>query len=307
MSDEATRFRRMQDLPSTHLLGAGTSLCAGCGGLGAFRELYEVLGEKSVVVNAAGCMSLLATYPYTPFRGSWLYSAMASAPAGAQGVRDALDILRAKGRMSADDDLRVVVLTGDGSASGMGLSATSAAIDRGLDFVYLCYDNEGYGNTGQQTSAATPHGARTATDTGPRGTPGLKKDLFGIWAAHRPAYAATVIGAEPVDLARKVERAARASGPRLLLALTPCPTGWGFDPKDTIEIGRLAVRTGVFPLKEYADGRVLHTKPPRPRLPVEAYLRTQQRFAHLFEPRRDEATLREIQAAVDAYWGGVPA
>ena len=299
------RVRRMQDLPSTHLLGTGTSLCAGCGGLQAFREVYELLGEKTVVVNAAGCMTLLAVYPFTPFRGSWLYTSMASAPAGAQGVRDALDLLRAKGRMAAEEDLRVVVLAGDGSAYGMGLSATSAAIDRGLDFVYLCYDNEGYGNTGQQTSAATPHAARTATDTGSRGYPGLKKDLFGIWAAHRPAYAATVIGAEPVDLARKVERAARASGPRLLLALTPCPTGWGFDPKDTIEIGRLAVRTGIFPLKEYQGGRVVHTKTPRPRLPVETYLRTQQRFAHLFEPARDEAALREIQAAVDAYWEGV--
>jgi pyruvate ferredoxin oxidoreductase beta subunit len=300
-----TRVRRMQDLPSTHLLGTGTSLCAGCGGLQAFREVYELLGEKTVVVNAAGCMTLLAVYPFTPFRGSWLYTSMASAPAGAQGVRDALDLLRAKGRMPADDDLRVVVLAGDGSSYGMGLSATSAAIDRGLDFVYLCYDNEGYGNTGQQTSAATPHAARTATDAGPRGYPGLKKDLFGIWAAHRPAYAATVIGAEPVDLARKVERAARATGPRLLLALTPCPTGWGFDPKDAIEIGRLAVRTGLFPLKEYRDGRVVHTKTPRPRIPVEAYLRTQRRFAHLFEPVRDETALREIQAAVDAYWEGV--
>lgn len=300
------RVRRMQELPSTHLLGAGTAMCAGCGGLQAFREVYELLGERTVVVNAAGCMTLLAVYPFTPFRGSWLYTSMASAPAGAQGVRDALDLLRAKGRMPPEDDLRVVVLSGDGAAYGMGLSATSAAIDRGLDFVYLCYDNEGYGNTGQQTSAATPRGARTATDTGSRGYPGRKKDLFGIWAAHRPAYAATVIGSEPVDLARKVERAARAPGPRLLLALTPCPTGWGFDPKDTVEIGRLAVRTGIFPLKEYEGGRVVHTKVPRPRLPVDAYLRTQQRFAHLFEPARDEATLREIQAAVDAYWAAVP-
>ena len=298
-------IKSMKDLPSTHLLGTGTAMCAGCGGLQAIHEIYDLVGAKSVFVNAAGCMTLLATYPFTPFRGGWLYTSMASASAGAQGVRDALDILVRKGRLAPEEDMTAVVLAGDGSSYGMGLSATSAAIDRGLDFVYLCYDNEGYGNTGQQTSAATPHAARTATDTGPRGYPGLKKDLFGIWAAHRPAYAATVIGAEPVDLARKVERAARASGPRLLLALTPCPTGWGFDPKDTIEIGRLAVRTGVFPLKEYQGGRVVHTKTPRPRLPVEVYLRTQQRFAHLFEPARDEATLREIQAAVDAYWEGV--
>ena len=302
---EQTRFRRMQDLPSTHLLGTGTSMCAGCGGLGAVRELYEVIGEKSVVVNAAGCMSLLATYPYTPFRGSWLYTAMASAPAGAQGVRDALDILRAKGRLAADEDLRVVVLTGDGAASGMGLSATSAAIDRGLDFIYLCYDNEGYGNTGQQSSATTPHGARTATDRGPRGNPGVKKDLFAVWAAHRPAYVATVIAAEPVDLARKIEKARSLRGPRLLLALAPCPPGWGFDPKDAIEIGRLAVRTGVWPLREYVDGRVVHTKHYRPRSPVEEYLVRQRRFAHLFEPHRDEATLAEIQRAVDEYCAAV--
>jgi pyruvate ferredoxin oxidoreductase beta subunit len=301
-SGETTHFRRMKDLPSTHILGTGTSLCAGCGGLQAFREVYELLGDKSVVVNAAGCMTLLAVYPFTPFRGSWLYTSMASAPAGAQGVRDALDLLRAKGRLPAEEDLRVVVLSGDGAAYGMGLSATSAAIDRGLDFLYLCYDNEGYGNTGQQTSAATPHGARTATDLGARGYPGVKKDLFAIWVANRPAYAATLIGAEPVDLARKVERAARTKGPRLLLALTPCPTGWGFDPKDTIEIGRLAVRTGLFPLREYVDGRVTHTWRPRPRLPVETYLRTQRRFAHLFEPARDEETLRTIQQAVDTYW-----
>jgi pyruvate ferredoxin oxidoreductase beta subunit len=113
---------------------------------------------------------------------------------------------------------------------------------------------------------------------------------------------ATVIAAEPVDLARKVEKAARLSGPRLLLALAPCPPGWGFEPEHAVEIGRLAVRSGVWPLKEWEDGRVVHTKTPRPRVPVEEYLRLQRRFAHLFEPARDEATLTEIQRRVDAYW-----
>jgi pyruvate ferredoxin oxidoreductase beta subunit len=295
-------IRSIRDLPSAHLLGAGTSLCAGCGGLLAFREIYDLLGPKTVVVNAAGCMSLLAVYPFTPFRGSWLYTSMASAPAGAQGVRDALDLLVARGRIPREEDLDVVVLTGDGSAYGMGLSATSAAIDRGLDFLYVCYDNEGYGNTGQQASAATPHAARTATSGGPRGYPGWKKDLFALWTANRPTYAATVIGSEPVDLARKVEKARRLRGPRLLLALAPCPTGWGFDPQDAVEIGRLAVATGVFPLAEWEDGRTTHTRVRRPRLPVEEYLRRQGRFAHLFEPARDEALLAEIQARVDAYW-----
>ena len=300
-----TIIRRMKDLPSTHLLGTGTPMCAGCGGLEALHEIYDVLGSNTVFVNAAGCMTLLSVYPFTPFRGSWLYTAMASAPAGAQGVRDALDILKQQGRVSEAEDLQVVVLTGDGAAYGMGLSATSGAIERNLDFLYICYDNEGYGNTGQQYSGATPHGAQTATSQGSRGYPGYKKDLFAIWAAHKPAYVATAIGAEPLDLARKIEKAKALKGPRFILALAPCPTGWDYDPKDTVEIGKLAVKTGVWPLKEYVDGKVVHTKIPREREPVENYLKLQGRFQHLFEPVRNDRLINEIQARVDQYWQAV--
>jgi len=300
-----TQFESSKPLPSVHLLGSGTPMCAGCGGLEAVHEVYDILGAKTVFVNAAGCLTLLATYPFTPFRGSWLYTAMASAPAGAQGVRDALDVLLAQGRIPPEEDLQVVVLTGDGSAYGMGLSATSSAMERGLNFLYLCYDNEGFGNTGQQYSEATPHAAHTATSLGRAGFTGYKKDLFAIWTAHRPAYAATVVGAEPLDLTRKIEKARDLKGPRLILTLAPCPPGWGFDPKESVEIGRLAVKTGLWPLKEYVDGRVTHTKIPHPRLPVEDYLKRQSRFAHLFTPTRNDALLQEIQANVDAYWAGV--
>ncbi len=303
MSDR--KFNRMKDLPSTHLLGGGTAACAGCGGLEAIHQIYDLIGEKSIFVNAAGCMTMLSIYPFTPFKGSWLYTAMASAPAGAQGVRDALDILLEQKRIEADDDLTTVVLTGDGSAYGMGLSATSGAIERGLDFLYLCYDNEGYGNTGQQYSEATPHGARTSTSTGPQGYPGYKKSLFDIWVANRPAYAATVIGAEPLDLARKIEKAMQFKGPKMITALAPCPTGWGYDPEDSVKIGELAVKTGVWPLKEYVDGRVVHTKQPRRLIPVEEYLKLQSRFDHLFEPERNETILGEIQQRVDRYWESV--
>lgn len=305
MNEHVTRFRSTRDLPSLHLLGTGTPMCAGCGGLEALHQIYDLLGERSLILNAAGCMTLLSVYPFTPFRGSWLYTAMASAPAGAQGARDALDILLAQGRLPPEEDLRVVVLTGDGTAYGIGLSATSGAIERGLDFLYIVYDNEGYANTGQQYSGATPHAALTATSRRGAGFSGEKKDLFAIWVAHRPAYAATLIGAEPLDLARKVEQALAIRGPKLLLALAPCPTGWDFDPQRTVEIGRLAVQTGVWPLKEYRDGQVVHTKVPRERKPVEDYLRTQGRFRHLFEPERREDLLTAWQAGVDAYWEAV--
>ena len=301
-------IKRMKDLPSTHLLGTGTPMCSGCGGLEALHQIYDVLGENTVFVNAAGCMTLLSVYPFTPFRGSWLYTAMASAPAGAQGVRDALDILIQQGRLPPEEDLQVVVLTGDGSAYGMGLSATSGAMDRDLDFIYVCYDNEGYGNTGQQYSSATPHGATTATSRGSRGSrgyPGYKKDLFAVWSAHRPSYVATVIGSEPLDLAKKIEKARDMRGPRMIIALSPCPTGWDYDPRESVEIGRLAVKTGVWPLKEYENGVVTHTRVPRERPPVDDYLQLQGRFRHLFQPGRDEALLADIQGRVDDYWAEV--
>ena len=295
-------IRRMKELPSTHLLGTGTPMCAGCGGLEALHEIYDILGEKTVFTNAAGCMTLLSVYPFTPFRGSWLYTAMASAPAGAQGIRDALDILLEKKRIAPEDDLQVVTLTGDGSAYGMGLSATSGTIDRNLDYLYICYDNEGYGNTGQQYSEATPHAARTSTSKGSHGFPGFKKDLFSIWAANNPAYVATVIGAEPLDLAKKIQKVKNMKGPRMVIALSPCPTGWDFDPQFAADIGKLAVDTGVWPLKEYVDGKITHTKIPHHRKPVEEYLKSQGRFKHLFHPQRDEAMINDIQARVDAYW-----
>jgi pyruvate ferredoxin oxidoreductase beta subunit len=111
-----------------------------------------------------------------------------------------------------------------------------------------------------------------------------------------------VVGAEPLDLARKVEKAMAASGPRLLLALAPCPTGWGYDAAETVEIGKLAVQTGIWPLREYEKGRVVHTRIPKKRLPVEAYLKRQKRFSHLFKPEPKKELIADIQARVDRYW-----
>jgi len=307
VSRDPRAYRNLKELAREEFVLPGTALCAGCGGLEALRLVAKVLGDRVVYVNAAGCFTMLAVFPYTPFRGSWLYTTMASAPAGAQGIRDALDVLVARGRLGPDEDVEVVVVAGDGATYDMGLSATSGAVWRGLDFWYLCYDNESYGNTGVQMSSATPYAARTETTpvTGrtPHGMDRRRKDLFEIWRAHRPGYLATVSPRYPLDLARKVEKAKSVRGPKLFLAAAPCPTGWEFDPATTFHVARLQVETGLFPLKEAAaDGPVTHTYVPRARRPVEEYLRAQGRFRHLFEPARQEAVIARIQADVDAYW-----
>lgn len=302
-------FHNLKELPREDLLVPGSPLCAGCGGLGTLRQFLKVLDGPVVVVNAAGCLTLMAVYPFTPLRTSWLYTTMGSAAAGAQGVRDALDVLIARGRLPRSEDLEVVVVGGDGSTLDIGLSSLSGAIHRGLDFWYLCYDNEGYGNTGFQMSSSSPFGSRTTTTplsaAHAEGTVQRKKDIFAIWLAHHPLYVATLSAADPVDLADKVQRARQFRGPKLFTALAACPTGWGFDPAESFRVARLALECGVWPLKEAVQGEVRHTfVPDRLRL-VEEYLRSQQRFEHLFVPHRQDTVLHAIDEEIASYWSDV--
>lgn len=299
-------YKKVKDLNSTEFVAPGTPVCAGCGGLEGLRLAQKVLGENVIFVNAAGCFTLLSVFPYTPVHGSWLYTTMSAPSAASQGIRDALDIRMRKYGLPENEDLQIVVVAGDGSTFDMGLSPTSAAIQRRLDFIYFCYDNGGYGNTGFQWSASTPYGSSSQTSpstalhsSGAELTP---KDLFEIWRAHNPAYLATVSPREPVDLSNKFEKAKKMKGPRMFISMAPCPTGWGFDPKDTHVIARLAVETGIFPLKEVVGGNIVHTKIPRKRLPVEKFLETQKRFAHLFVPERRDDIIAVIQNNVDNYW-----
>jgi pyruvate ferredoxin oxidoreductase beta subunit len=300
------RYRHLRAISRAEPVDPGGPLCAGCGGLQSLRLFHKALGENVIFVNAAGCFTLLATYPYKTLRSSWIYTAMACAPAGAQGIRDAIDILKTKGKMPAQDDRKVVVLTGDGAAYDIGLQATIAAIHRGLDFYYLCYDNESYGNTGYQTSAGTPYGSRTATcpitASAPRGNTSSKRDLFEIWRVQNPPYLATISAAYPLDLSEKVDRAGKLTGPRLFIALAACPPGWDTEPAESVEIARLAVETGIWPLKEAIRGKVSHTYLPRRLKPVEKYLERQGRFRHLLSPARNDQVIGTIQTDVDRYW-----
>ncbi len=308
-SSEYEAIKSLKQINREECILPGTAICGGCGGLEALRLAAKVIGPKVVYVNAAGCFTLLATFPYTPFKGSWLYTSMASAAAGAQGVRDALDVLMARGKLSDSQDMDVVVVAGDGSTYDMALSSTSGAIFRGLNFWYFCYDNESYGNTGMQMSSATPYGVRTQTtpvgEKARAGTEHGKKDLFEIWRAHRPAYLATVSPRFPIDLTNKFLEAKQLRGPKLFIAHAPCPTGWLYEPELTADYARSAVETGIFALKKAINGVVTHTYVPRRKISVEDYLRGQGRYRHLFEPTRNDEAIAKIQQQVDSYWADV--
>lgn len=280
---------------------SGHRACQGCGEVLGARYVLDAAMRategKLVAVNATGCLEVFSTpYPETSWQLPWLHSLFGNSPAVASGMAAAL---RAKGRT----DIRVVGQAGDGGTVDIGLGCLSGMFERNDDVLFVCYDNEGYMNTGVQRSGATPPGARTA-NTKPLGDEpgngfGRGKSVPLIAMAHEIPYVATATVAELRDLEAKVEKAMTMRGARYLHVLVPCPLGWGSKSEDTIRVARLAKETGLFPVFEAEHGRVTSVSPLRRRQPVEEYLRLQKRFAHLFvEPRRDDVIAR-LQARAD--------
>jgi pyruvate ferredoxin oxidoreductase beta subunit len=279
----------------------GHRACQGCGeALGARYALDAALrasGGRMVAANATGCLEVFSTpYPESSWRLPWIHSLFANAPAVATGVAAAL---RAKGH----SEIRVVGQGGDGGTVDIGFACLSGMFERGDDVLYICYDNQGYMNTGVQRSGATPPAARTAT-TEPIGNHpgqafGQGKNVPLIAMAHEIPYVATATVSELRDLEAKVTRAMGLHGPRYIHVLVPCPLGWGSDTARTVEIARLAKESGLFPVFEALDGRVTAVSPIRRKVPVEDYLRPQKRFAHLFAGDGLPEVVARLQALAD--------
>lgn len=275
----------------SNAITSGHRACQGCGEvLGARYVLDAALRAtegKLVAVNATGCLEVFSTpYPESSWQLPWLHSLFGNAPAVASGVAAAL---KAKGR----DDIRVLAQAGDGGTVDIGFGCLSGMFERDDDVLFVCYDNEGYMNTGVQRSGATPPAARTA-NTKPLGPdPGASavqgKFVPLIAMAHEIGYVATATIADLHDLEAKVEKAMALHGARYLHVFVPCPLGWGSQAKDTIKIARLAKETGFFPVFEAEKGTVTAVSKIRHRVGIEEFLRLQGRYAHLFtDPGRPD-------------------
>jgi pyruvate ferredoxin oxidoreductase beta subunit len=279
----------------------GHRACQGCGeALGARYALDAALRAtdgRLVAANATGCLEVFSTpYPESSWRLPWVHSLFANAPAVATGIAAAM---RAKGR----DDVRVIGQGGDGGTVDIGFACLSGMFERGDDVLYICYDNQGYMNTGVQRSAATPPAARTAT-TEPIGAHpgnafGTGKSAPLIAMAHEIPYVATATVAELRDLEHKVTRAMEFRGARYLHVLVPCPLGWGSATAETVRIARLAKESGLFPVFEAVGGSVTEVSRIRRQVPVEEYLRPQRRFAHLFRDEGRPDIVAQLQAIAD--------
>ncbi|WP_455367370.1 thiamine pyrophosphate-dependent enzyme [[Eubacterium] cellulosolvens] len=262
--------------------------------------LTKAFRGPTVVTNATGCVEVASTiYPFNAWKIPYVHSAFENAAATASGIEAGFKSLRKRGIRKEHVD--VIAIGGDGGTFDIGIQALSGALERGHDFVYLCYDNEAYMNTGIQRSGATPHDAATTTSPAGKKIPGKtewKKDLAGICIAHGIQYVATATIGYWNDYITKLQKAIEVEGPAVIHVLAPCPLGWRSDPKNTMKISRLAVQTRYFPIYEYDRGKyILNIKAPKP-LPIEEFLKLQGRFRHLFKPEL-KSELERIQAFTD--------
>ncbi len=275
----------------------GHRACIGCGEALAVRHVCKALGKNVIIVNATGCIEIISSLlPQTSWCVPWIHTLFENVAAVMSGIESAYKARVRKGKIH-DKDVKFVGFAGDGGTSDIGIQALSGAMERGHNFLYCCFDNEAYMNTGIQRSSSTPYGAWTTT--APYGKKSIgqttwKKNMPEIAVAHAIPYVATACPSYPMDLMDKVRKGVEIEGPAYLHILSPCPTGWRYSPNLTIEMGRLAVETGVFPLYEVINGEYrLNFDFPELK-PVREYMKEQRRFRHLTED-----VLDKIQARVE--------
>ena len=274
----------------------GNRTCPGCALSLAYRHILKALEGQVIVTVPASCLTVLhGMYPVTSVTVPCVNTPFATTAASATGLVAGLKALGKEG-------LTVLAIAGDGGTHDIGIQALSAAAERQTDFLYICYDNEGYMNTGNQRSGSTPLGAISGT-TPILGKQQNQKDITAIIEAHGIPYVATTNASYPLDLYEKVRKAKTIRGTRFIHVFTPCPPGWSFPFSDTIKIGKLAVETGWVILYEVEDGIFRLTSASesiakRDNLkPLREYLMEQRRFKNITEDQ-----INELQSWVNTRW-----
>jgi pyruvate ferredoxin oxidoreductase beta subunit len=296
-------IKELSQLPER--LGPGHRLCSGCGASIAIRQVLMGAGTAPVVAGAAtGCLEVATTiYPFTAWNIPFIHNAFENVAATISGAETAYRALKMQGKIKKD--IKFVAFGGDGGTYDIGLQSLSGALERGHNFVYVCYDNEAYMNTGIQRSGATPLGASTTTAPAGKesyGKPQQRKNLTAIAAAHNIPYVAQASISNWNDLVTKSQKAFTVEGPAFLNVLALCHRGWRYPEADAIAVAKLAVETCFWPLYEVVDGKHLKVNyKPKEKKPVTEWLKSQGRFKHLLKPGNEEI-VRSIQEHIDAEW-----
>lgn len=305
---------KFKDLPEEELFLAGSTACQGCPSSLALRIAFKALGKNTMLVVVASCTSVLqGSYPHSAINLPLMNVAFATGGASASGVVAALKALHKRGEI--DEEPTVLVWAGDGGTYDIGIQSLSGAAERETDFIYVCYNNEMYSNTGTQRSGATPLGAQTTTT--PAGKAQQRKDIAQIMIAHRIPYVATASLAYPLDFYQKMIKAKSIRGTKYIELMAPCPPGWKFPSAQMIEVSRMAVQSGMWLLYEHEDGETRFTAATKRMIegkvkkkPVKDYLEIQGRFKQVLsspEGQAAEDTLeQEVSESIRRLQGWVP-
>ena len=296
-------IKELSKLPER--LGPGHRLCSGCGASIAVRQVLMGAGETPVVAGSAtGCLEVATTiYPFTAWNIPFIHNAFENSAATMSGVETAYRALKKQGKIKKD--IKFVAFGGDGGTYDIGLQSLSGALERGHNFVYVCYDNGAYMNTGIQRSSATPVGASTTTAPAGKASYGKhqeRKDLTAIVAAHRIPYVAQGSISHWNDLITKSKKAFEVEGPAFINVLALCHRGWRYPQENGVALAKTAVDTCFWPLYEITNGKEYKINyKPKEKKPITEWLKPQGRFKHLFKPGNEEV-LAAIQENVDKEW-----
>jgi pyruvate ferredoxin oxidoreductase beta subunit len=262
------------------------------------------IDDPVIITCATGCLEVATTiYPYTAWEVPWMHNAFENSASTMAGIEAAYRSMVRQGKIE-EQDVKFIAFGGDGGTYDIGLQALSGAVERGHQFLYVCYDNGAYMNTGIQRSSATPFGAHTTTSPAGSVVPGkrqFRKDLTRIMAAHDIPYVAQASPSKWRDLMEKTRKAVDCEGPAFMNILSSCNRGWRHPTEDTVEITQLAVDTCYWPLYEVENGEWKLSYKPREKPPVEEWLRRQGRFRHLFKPQ-NRHMIAQMQEEVDRRW-----
>lgn len=298
-----------QNLHQQERLTSGHRLCAGCAESINLKLVLAAIKEPVVIINATSCLEVATTvYPYTAWKTPWIHNAFENASATASGIIEAYKTIlkkqpknRPQWAKKLPTNIKFLVIGGDGGSYDIGLQSLSGALERGHQFLYVCYDNGAYMNTGNQRSGATPRGAETSTSVAGKVSQGKqehRKNLTAIIEGHRINFIAQASISHFMDLTNKVQKAIAVNGPSFINLISPCQRSWGFDPAQTIQIAKLAVETNYWPLYEIDHGKFTLNYIPKEYVPLTAWFKTQKRFKHLLKPE-NASLIESIQIHTD--------
>jgi pyruvate ferredoxin oxidoreductase beta subunit len=304
----------LKDLVNKNVpLNGGHRMCPGCPTPVIVKQILMSTDHPKVAANATGCLEVATTiYPYTAWNIPWIHNAFENAAATIAGIESAFRALIKRGEIAEDrKQTKFIAFGGDGGTYDIGLQSLSGALERGHNFLYVCYDNEGYMNTGIQRSSATPIGANTTTTPVGKVSYGKKeprKDLISIVAAHHIPYIASAAPHNWMDTMNKAKKAIEVNGPAFMDVISPCVPGWKIRTDEWKGISEAAVKTCFWPLIEIENGEWRLTGESKKiadgkmeKLPVEEFLKSQGRFKHLFKLENKDV-IKLIQDDVDKSW-----